>query len=125
MLSLFTTSFLLLSLHSTPAIEDYIIFRAMAYQLPIKTLLAIAQCESGTKHFNKDGTVLKGVVNNKDIGTFQINERFHLAEATKLNLDIHNAHKNIEYAMILFKQSGDKPWVHSKPCWSKKLANES
>jgi hypothetical protein len=85
-------------------------------------MIHVAYCESTHRQFNKDGTVLKGIVNNKDIGIFQINEYYHLETAQKLGIDIYTLEGNVEYAKFLYDTQGLKPWVWSKPCWSKLLS---
>jgi hypothetical protein len=123
MLLTLTASLMAVSLHSPVAIEDYITSRAMAYEVPIEKALAISYCESGMRQFNKDGSVLKGRVNNKDIGFFQINEFYHLDTSLSLGMDIYNPYGNIEYAMWLLKNGGDKHWDASRGCWKPRLLN--
>ena len=123
MLPLITMS-LVFALNSTASIEDYIIFRAQAYHYPVQKALAIAYCESGMRQFN-NGKVLSGVVNNKDKGVFQINEKYHLERSKSLGLDIHTTQGNIDYAIWLMEREGDKHWNASKPCWKPKLVTTS
>jgi len=82
-------------------------------------LLAVARCESGLRQFNKDGTVLRGVVNPQDVGILQINERYHLEESRRLGIDIYTLEGNIEYGFILYSTQGLRPWFWSEPCWGK------
>ena len=82
-------------------------------------LLAVARCESGLRQFNKDGTVLRGVVNPQDVGILQINERYHLEESRRLGIDIYTVEGNIEYGFILYSTQGLRPWFWSEPCWGK------
>ena len=79
----------------------------------------IARCESDFKQFNKDGTVKRGKINPHDVGTFQINEDYHLEESRRQKLDIYKEDGNIEYAMMLMKKEGTRPWSWSASCWSK------
>ena len=81
-------------------------------------MLRIAYCESRFRQFNPDGSVFRGELNPKDTGLFQINERYHLAEAQKLGLDIYTTSGNIAYARILYDSQGTVPWNWSKGCWS-------
>ncbi len=80
-------------------------------------LKRIAACESETRQFNTDGTVLRGWMNPQDVGLMQINEKYHLDTATKLGLDIYTLEGNADYAMYLYKTQGVKPWIHSSHCW--------
>lgn len=82
-------------------------------------MVEIARCESQYRQFN-EGEVLRGKVNPKDVGIFQINEGYHLSIATKMDIDIETAEGNIAYARHLFETKGTAPWVWSKPCWGKK-----
>lgn len=79
-------------------------------------LSAIAKCESGNRQFNADGTVLRGVANPQDVGMFQINERYHLADSKRLGFDIYTEEGNLGYAQYLYTHQGAKPWVHSAKC---------
>ncbi len=85
-------------------------------------LAEIAKCESEFRQFDKKGNVIRGIVDNDDIGLMQINERYHLDTAKKLGYDIHTVEGNMAYAKYLYEKSGSKPWNASKPCWSKTLA---
>lgn len=76
----------------------------------------IARCESGMRQFNPDGSVLRGVVNSKDVGMFQINEFYHLADAKRLGYNIYTLEGNIGYAKHLVRTQGYRPWVHSNSC---------
>lgn len=85
-------------------------------------LIEIAKCESELTHFGKDGKVIRGRVDNADVGVMQINERYHQEDAEKLGLDIHTVEGNVAYAKYLYEKYGSKPWKASSPCWSKTLA---
>ena len=80
-------------------------------------LKKIAFCESRYRQFNEDGTVLRGVVNPKDVGVMQINEKYHLEASKKLGYDIYTLEGNIDYAKDLYSKQGSRPWVHSSHCW--------
>lgn len=41
-------------------------------------MVEISRCESQFRQYEKDGSVLRGRVNNMDVGIFQINEYYHL-----------------------------------------------
>lgn len=92
----------------------------IATEIP-KELVAIRACESEDKQFGPTGKVLRGIVNPKDIGLFQINEFYHLETAQKLGIDIYTEKGNTEYALWLYEKQGMKPWLASKDCWQKKL----
>lgn len=79
-------------------------------------LKEIARCESGDIHFRLDGSVIRGVVNNQDIGRYQINLKYHQATAERLGLDLFDEEDNEAYAMYLFKSQGARPWIHSNSC---------
>lgn len=81
-------------------------------------LVEIARCESNFRHYDKDGLVVKGIVNKADIGVMQINEKYHADTAKKLGLDLHTIIGNIAYAKYLYEKEGTKPWSASEKCWS-------
>lgn len=80
-------------------------------------MVEIARCESSFRHFDGDGTVLRGVVNNSDVGVMQINKYYHEARATELGLDLHSKEGNMMYAMYLYEKEGTNPWSASQSCW--------
>ena len=82
-------------------------------------LIKVAECESHFKQYDSDGSVHRGVVNNKDVGVMQINEHYHLSTAEALDLDIYTLQGNLAYAKYLYDQEGLQPWSSSKPCWGK------
>ncbi len=91
-----------------------------SYTNAVPTVLVdIAWCESKLRQFNPDGTVLRGKVNKKDIGYFQINEYWNGAQAKKLGFDIYTERGNIGMALYLYHTQGTKPWNASKKCWYK------
>ncbi len=81
-------------------------------------LVEVARCESSFRHYDKNGKVVKGRIDNADIGVMQINERYHAQTAEKLGLDIHTITGNVAYAKYLFEKEGTKPWSASEKCWS-------
>ena len=82
-------------------------------------LAEIAKCESSFRQFDKNGKPLRGIVNDKDIGVMQINTYYHEEDAEKIGLNIYTLEGNLQFAKVLYGKYGDKPWVHSSPCWSK------
>lgn len=78
----------------------------------------VAYCESTWRQFNDDGTVLRGIVNSKDIGYFEINEKYHLKEAITLGIDIYTLEGNIRFAKYLYDTQGLRPWASSESCWA-------
>lgn len=77
----------------------------------------IALCESGGRQFTDDGLVLRGAVNPDDTGYFQINRKYHLAQALKLGADIDTIEGNISYGLWLYEHHGTTDWLASKKCW--------
>jgi len=92
------------------------------YDVDEDLALAIARCESDLRQYDKDGNILRGKVNSKDVGVFQINEDYHLRQSQAKEFDIYTVRGNIEYAMSLIKKSGHLPWSASKPCWGDHVA---
>ncbi len=81
-------------------------------------LVEVARCESNFRHYDKEGKILRGIVDKADIGVMQINERYHASTAEKLGLDIHTITGNVAYAKYLYEKEGTKPWSASQKCWS-------
>jgi len=97
--------------------------RVKEYFKDTPILAEIARCESTFRQFDKDGKILRGDWNSRDVGVMQINERFHLDKALRLGYDIYSLEGNIEYAKYLYETQGLKPWTHSEKCWnSQKIA---
>ena len=85
-------------------------------------LVDIARCESTFRQFGPDGKVIRGLVNNQDVGVMQINERYHAAEAAKMGIDIYTVEGNVAFAKHLYEKYGTDPWSSSEKCWGQDLA---
>jgi hypothetical protein len=81
-----------------------------------QVLLDIAKCESGSKQFNDDGTVVRGIVNPLDVGIWQINEYYWLEPSRRLGFDIYTAEGNAAMALWLYNHFDVSPWSWSAPC---------
>ena len=101
-------------LQDRKSVEKYL--REQYADTPI--LVEIARCESTFSQFDKDGNVVRGKVNSKDVGVMQINEKYHSETATVLGYDLHTIEGNVAYAKHLYEEQGSKPWSASKFCWS-------
>lgn len=80
-------------------------------------LIEIARCESEFRQFDKNGDVVRGIVNSADIGVMQINEKYHDKTAKILGYDLHTIAGNVAYAKHLYEEQGSKPWSASQKCW--------
>lgn len=87
-------------------------------EIPL-VLQKIAICESGGSHYDKDGSILRGKINPKDIGKYQINEKYWKEKAEKLGFDIYSEEGNELMAFYIYEKNGTTPWNWSKKCWSK------
>ncbi len=107
---------------SVKAIEKPITLKAYVQNYFEETpiLAKIAMCESSLKQFDKHGNVIRGKVDDADVGLMQINERYHGEMAEKMGLDLETIEGNLAYAKYLYDKEGTRPWNASKPCWSKK-----
>ncbi|HYC83024.1 MAG TPA: hypothetical protein VEB60_00540 [Candidatus Paceibacterota bacterium] len=103
-------------------VEELIMKKSIEHGIDPKVPLSIAFCESTHRQFHDDGSVVRGKENSKDVGVFQINEKYHLEDSKKLGYDIYTMEGNIDYAMHLLESQGKKPWVWSKPCWDPKIS---
>jgi hypothetical protein len=84
-------------------------------------MVEIARCESSFRHYDRDGSVLRGVVNKSDVGVMQINKYYHGAKAVELGLDLHSKEGNMMYAKYLYEKEGTNPWSASRSCWDTSL----
>lgn len=82
------------------------------------TLYQIAWCESRLIHYKNNGEVLHGKIDSRDIGLFQISEKYWLDTANKLGYNIYNLDDNIAMAKYIYKKQGISAWNPSKSCWS-------
>jgi hypothetical protein len=97
-------------------LEDYV--RAYFVETPI--LAEIARCESTFRQVDKDGKVLRGVVNKSDLGIMQVNTYYHGAKAQDLGFDLETVDGNLAYAKYLYDKEGVTPWSSSAKCWKGK-----
>lgn len=94
------------------------------YFKDIPVMVQIARCESTFRHTLADGSVLRGLVDNADLGVMQINTRYHGARAVELGLDLKKIEDNMAYARYLYEKEGTRPWNASAPCWNRSLAQK-
>jgi hypothetical protein len=87
------------------------------YFSDIPVMAEVARCESTFRHNLADGSVLRGVVDNRDTGVMQINTYYHQATADALELDLEDFYHNMAFARDLYERQGTQPWSASKPCW--------
>lgn len=80
-------------------------------------LAKIAWCESNNEQFDSSGRPTRGKINPKDVGKYQINESYHLADSKRLGYDIYTLEGNTGYALHLYRTQGTKPWFWSEGCW--------
>ena len=99
---------------NTKQVEAYV--RREFSNTPI--LVEIARCESTFRQFDDSGRVIRGIVNNKDVGVMQINEKYHSETADRLGTDIYSVEGNVAFAKYLYKKYGTSPWSASSNCWS-------
>ena len=106
----------------------------MAPQVPIvqqkpvltqseRILSVIAFCESTDRHFNPDGSVIRGIVDSRDIGRYLNNLDDHQETAESMGLDLFKEKDNETYAKHLYKTQGTQPWSASYKCMRKKGVN--
>ena len=81
-------------------------------------LVDIARCESNFHQFDKNGNIIRGIVNSADVGVMQINEKYHAQYAAKMGVDLYTVEGNVAYAKALYKDQGAQPWISSSKCWS-------
>src|SRR3990167_5804850 len=92
----------------------------IATSIEIPSILdRIAFCESGSKQFNSDGSVVRGKTNYLDVGKLQINLFYHGTEAENMDMNLFTEEGNTAYALYLFNKNGFKDWENSRSCWGK------
>lgn len=79
--------------------------------------LDIARCESRLQQYHEDGSLVRGRKNRRDVGVFQINEKYHLERSRAEGFDIYTTVGNIGYAMWLMGRDGNRHWRWSENCW--------
>lgn len=97
-------------------VEQYV----RQYFSDVPVLAEIAKCESRFRQFDKNGEILRGKVNDRDVGVMQINEYYHLDTAEASNIDIYTLEGNVVYGRKLYEKFGTDPWNSSKACWGSK-----
>jgi len=95
------------------SIEEYV--REHFENYPI--MAEVAKCESRFQHFKENGDIVRGEINNADIGVMQINEYYHSNTANKLGINLYTLEGNLKYAEYLFEKEGTAPWIASSKCW--------
>lgn len=93
-----------------------------AYFKDVPIMAQVARCESTFRHTLEDGSILRGRVNQSDIGVMQINTHYHGAKAKELGIDLYSLEGNLMYARYLYENKGTQPWSASAPCWDRTLA---
>ena len=93
--------------------------RVREYFKDTPIMIDVARCESQFRQHDVNGNVLRGIQNSKDVGTLQINEKYHLDTAQRLGINIYTLEGNLEYGRYLYETQGTAPWVHSSKCWGK------
>jgi len=99
-----------------PTTAEYVERQVDAYFSDIPIMREIAECESHKRHYNSNGSVLRGRVNPDDIGVMQIN-LIHKEKADELGLNLFSLGDNLAYARYLHDTQGTRPWKYSKKCW--------
>lgn len=97
------------------------------YFSDIPILVDVARCESEFRQTDRNGKVLRGTKDPRDVGVMQINEHYHLKKAVELGYNIHTIEGNTAYARYLYEGSeelgkngeGTRPWMASSACWAK------
>lgn len=102
---------------AAPSLKQLIKDKAQEIGVDSRVAARIAFCESTYRQFDSQGRVLRGKANPKDVGVFQINEKFHKDQSESLGFDIYTTEGNIDYALWLIKNEGSRHWKWSRPCW--------
>lgn len=119
-----------MTLYSIPAKTTYTSTTSMEIITPFaltSEVKRICSCESTgspnnePRHFESDGSVLRGRVNPNDIGQCQINidpeTTDWLRISQSLNLDVFKKEDNARMAQWIYDHYGSQPWNWSRGCW--------
>ena len=79
----------------------------------------ISFCESSGKHFDGNGEVLRGEIDPRDTGKFQISSFYFGDAAEAIELDLEDPEDNEKMALWIFNNYGSVPWVKSFDCWNR------
>jgi hypothetical protein len=82
-----------------------------------EVLHRIAECESGSQHFDAKGNVLRGKKDRNDIGRYQISITYYGAKAMEMGYNLFDEKENEAFAIWIFENEGSDPWVKTKKCW--------
>lgn len=74
-------------------------------------LKKLGYCESNWRQFDQKGKVLAGQVHSPDSGIFQINKTVWQETADLLEYNLDTPEGNIDFAIMLYKEYGTKPWI--------------
>ena len=96
-------------------VEEYV----RSYYADTPILAEIARCESRFRHYDSDGNIIRGIVNQSDVGVMQINTYYHGDSADAFGFDLFTLNGNLEYARNLYEREGSTPWSASEFCWGK------
>ncbi len=100
-------------------VDNKVELEVREYFEDIPILAEIAKCESQFTHVGKSGNIIRGKVNQSDIGVMQINTYYHAEEAEKAGLNLTTLQGNMAYAKLLYEKEGSAPWASSSSCWEK------
>lgn len=71
------------------------------------------------RHWDSNGSVLRGRVVPDDIGQCQINERIWGKKAKELGFNLYSFNGNRQMANWIYTKYGSKPWYLSRSMWDK------
>ena len=96
-------------------------YKEIPVEIEAPVIAKIMECESQSKHLDKNGQVKLNVNTNGtiDIGVMQINLTYWGATAGTMGLDLTKEADNKAFAMWLFKNHGTGDWSSSSKCWDK------
>lgn len=110
-LNLFIALFVATAYAQTPTPQEYLMLNAAP-----AVMIDIARCESGTRQFYDDGSLVRDGVTGTHVGLFQISEGW-IKTAKTFDDDIYMPRGNVDFALRLYKKYGTQPWNASKFCW--------
>ncbi len=91
--------------------------KSLGENIAVDVLKRIAKCESGGRQFDDKGRVVRGFVNPRDVGLFQINLDSWFEKSQELGYDLFTPEGNIKMALYLYSRNGTRDWNASRHCW--------
>lgn len=99
---------------------EYVEREVREYFSDIPIMIAITECESTFRQFDKDGRPLKNKSGSSATGALQIMASVHQESAMEMGYDIRTLEGNLAYGRYLHDKNGTRDWKATQNCWESK-----